>query len=98
MSDNEKQTKSNSISEKLTLPWIVITITSIIAFMAFLIVMFLDTHKAPIFFGVFLLTIAAAVLLDGIYKKRESYLSGNLNFIMAALSVICAVLVMNMNR
>lgn len=95
MSNKEKQANSNPLSERLTLPWIVITIISIVAFMAFLIAMFFQFHT-PIFFGVFLLTIAAAVLLDGIYKKRESYLSGNLNFIMAALSVICAVLVMNM--
>ncbi|MBP9989262.1 MAG: hypothetical protein KBT46_07165 [Ruminococcus sp.] len=95
MSDKEKQSSGGAFSEKLTLPWLIITIISIISFMAFLISMFFQFHTS-VFFGIFLLTIAAAVLLDGIYKKRESYLSGNLNFIMAALSVICAVIVMNM--
>lgn len=94
MKDKEKQTYSNAFVEKLTVPWLIVTIISIIAFMAFLISMFFQFHT-PIFFGIFLLTIAAAVLLDGIYKKKENYLSGNLNFIMAVLSVICAVIVMN---
>lgn len=79
----------------MTLPWLVIMITSMVSFLAFLIAMFFEFHAA-VFFAVFILVIAAAVLLDGIHKRRENYISGNVNFIMVVLCVICAVLVMNM--
>lgn len=96
MSDNKKKNSdSGFFAEKITVPWLVVTIFSMISFLAFLISMFFGKYTA-IFFGIFILAIAAVVLLDGIHKKRENYISGNLNFIMFVLCIICAVIVMNM--
>ena len=96
MSDKKKK-KSDSgfFTEKNTVPWLIVTIFSMISFLAFLISMFFGKFTS-IFFGIFILAIAAVVLLDGIHKKRENYISGNLNFIMTVLCIICAVIVMNM--
>lgn len=90
-----KNTESGFFAEKMTLPWLIVTIFSMISFLAFLIAMFFGKYTA-IFFGIFILAIAAVVLLDGIHKKKENYISGNLNFIMVVLCIICAVIVMNM--
>lgn len=96
MSDNKKKNSdSGFFAEKITVPWLVVTIFSMISFLAFLISMFFGKFTS-IFFGIFILAIAAVVLLDGIHKKRENYISGNLNFIMVVLCIICAVIVMNM--
>lgn len=96
MSDNKKKNSdSGFFAEKITVPWLVVTIFSMISFLAFLISMFFGKYTA-IFFGIFILAIAAVVLLDGIHKKRENYISGNLNFIMVVLCIICAVIIMNM--
>lgn len=96
MSDNKKKNSdSGFFTEKITVPWLVVTIFSMISFLAFLISMFFGKYTA-IFFGIFILAIAAVVLLDGIHKKRENYISGNLNFIMVVLCIICAVIIMNM--
>lgn len=91
----DKKPEINFLSERITLPWLIVTIFSMVSFLAFLISMFFGKYT-PIFFGIFILSIAAVVLLDGIHKKRENYISGNLNFIMVVLCVICAVIVMNM--
>lgn len=96
MANKEKKTDDTGFfAEKLTIPWLVVTIFSMISFLAFLIAMFFGKYTA-IFFGIFILAIAAVILLDGIHKKKENYISGNLNFIMVALCIICAVIVMNM--
>ena len=87
---------SNAFKDKLTLPWLIVTIASMVAFVAFLIAMYFGFH-APIFFGILILVIGSMILLDGIHKKRENYVSGNLNFIMVALCVICAAVVMNLD-
>lgn len=91
--ENKNNTGKNFV-EKITLPWLIVSILAMVAFLAFLIAMFFEFHTS-VFFGIFVLVIAAAVLLDGIKKKKENYLSGNLNYIMAALCVICAVIFMN---
>lgn len=83
------------IKERLTLPWLIISIASIVSFMAFLIAMFFQFHTA-VFFAVFLLVIASAVFLDGLHKKKQNYISGNINFIMTILCIICAVVVISM--
>ena len=83
------------IKQKLTLPWLIITIASMVSFMAFLIAMFFQFHTA-VFFAVFLIVIASAVFLDGIHKKKQNYISGNINFIIAILCVICAMVVIGM--
>ena len=85
--NNKKKPDSGFFTEKITVPWLIVTIFSMISFLAFLISMF---------FGNFILAIASVVLLDGIHKKKENYISGNLNFIMFVLCIICAVIVMNM--
>ncbi len=86
---------NEAFTQKLTLPWLIISIASMVSFFAFIIAMFFQFYAA-VFFAVFLLVIAAAILLDGIHKKKENYISGNINFIMAILCVLCAVVVMNM--
>ena len=96
MKNKGNSTASSNLKDKFTLPWLVVTIASMITFVAFLIAMYFGFH-APVFFGVFILVIAAMILLDGIHKKKENYVSGNLNFIMVALCVICAAVVMNLD-
>ena len=93
---NDNSAVSNVLKDRLTLPWLIVTIASMVAFVAFLIAMYFEFH-APIFFGILILVIGSMILLDGIHKKRENYVSGNLNFIMVALCVICAVVVMNLD-
>lgn len=92
----ENSTVNANIKDRLTLPWLIVTIASMISFVAFLVAMYFGFH-APIFFGVFILVIAAMILLDGIHKKKENYVSGNMNFIMVALCIICAAVVMNLD-
>lgn len=93
--NNKKKSDSGFFTEKITVPWLIVTIFSMISFLAFLISMFFGKFTS-IFFGIFILAIASVVLLDGIHKKKENYISGNLNFIMFVLCIICAVIVMNM--
>ncbi|MDD7614473.1 MAG: hypothetical protein PUJ59_03085 [Clostridiaceae bacterium] len=96
MSDKKNNNSDNGFfSEKITIPWLIVTIFSMISFLAFLISMFFGKYT-PIFFAIFILAIASVVLLDGIHKKKENYISGNLNFIMVVLCIICAVIVINM--
>ena len=92
----ENSTVNANFKDRLTLPWLIVTIASMICFVAFLVAMYFGFH-APVFFGVFILVIAAMILLDGIHKKKENYVSGNLNFIMVALCVICAAVVMKLD-
>ena len=96
MSDKKNNNSDNGFfSEKITIPWLIVTIFSMISFLAFLISMLFGKYT-PIFFAIFILAIASVVLLDGIHKKKENYISGNLNFIMVVLCIICAVIVINM--
>ena len=96
MSGKKNNNSDNGFfSEKITIPWLIVTIFSMISFLAFLISMFFGKYT-PIFFAIFILAIASVVLLDGIHKKKENYISGNLNFIMVVLCIICAVIVINM--
>lgn len=93
--NNQKHNDNATIKQKLTLPWLIITIASMVSFMAFLIAMFFQFYTA-VFFAIFLLVIASAIFLDGIHKKKQNYISGNINFIIVILCVICAVVVMGM--
>ena len=96
MSDKKNNNSDNGFfSEKITIPWLIVTIFSMISFLAFLISMFFGKYT-PIIFAIFIRAIASVVLLDGIHKKKENYISGNLNFIMVVLCIICAVIVINM--
>lgn len=96
MSDKKNNNSDNGFfTEKITIPWLIVTIFSMISFLAFLISMFFGKYT-PIFFAIFILAIASVILLDGIHKKKENYISGNLNFIMVVLCIICAVIVINM--
>ncbi len=95
MQKENKPVDNTEIKQKLTLPWLIISIASMVSFMAFLIAMFFQFHTA-VFFAVFLMVIATAVFLDGVHKKKQNYVSGNINFIMAILCVICAMVVIGM--
>lgn len=92
---NNTAVDNAEIKQKLTLPWLIISIASMLSFLAFLIAMFFQFYTA-VFFAVFLIVIASAVFLDGIHKKKQNYVSGNINFIMAILCVICAMVVIGM--
>ncbi len=92
---NSNEIDNASIKQKLTLPWLIISIASMVSFLAFLIAMFFQFYTA-VFFAIFLVVIASAVFLDGIHKKKQNYVSGNINFIMAILCVICAMVVVGM--
>lgn len=92
---NKTAVDNTEIKQKLTLPWLIISIASMLSFLAFLIAMFFQFHTA-VFFAVFLIVIASAVFLDGVHKKKQNYVSGNINFIMAILCVICAMVVIGM--
>lgn len=91
---NESNAVGSILKDKLTLPWLVVTIASMVVFIAFLIAMYFG-KLAYLFFGILILMVGSMVLLDGIYKKKQSYLSGNLNFIMVALCVILAAVVIS---
>lgn len=92
-SDNNSAIGS-MLKDKMSLPWLIVTVASMIVFIAFLVAMYFG-KLAYIFFGILILIVGSMVLLDGIYKKRQSYLSGNLNFIMVALCVVLAVVVIS---
>ena len=70
LSNSEKM----NIKQQLTLPWLIISIASIVSFMAFLIAMFFQFYTA-VFFAIFLCVIASAVFLDGVHKKKQNYIS-----------------------
>ncbi len=84
------------LAQKLTLPWLIISIASMISLLAFLIAMFFHFHTA-IFFAVFLFIVAAAIVVEGINKRKENHIGGNISFVMAILCVLCAVMVIGMN-
>ncbi|MBQ8575093.1 MAG: hypothetical protein IJ447_03495 [Clostridia bacterium] len=93
--NNQTHNDNATLKQKLTLPWLIITIASMVSFMAFLIAMFFQFYTA-VFFAVFMLVIASAIFLDGIHKKKQNYISGNINFIIAILCVIIAMVGMGM--
>lgn len=76
----------------LTLPWLVIAISSMVMFMAFLISMFYEFHTA-VFFAVWMWIIAISLFVDGVAKRKQSKLNGNLTIIMGVLAVIAGVYV-----
>lgn len=76
----------------LTLPWLIIAISSMVMFMAFLISMFYEFHT-EFFFAVWMWIIAAALFVDGAAKRRLNKLNGNITLIMGVLAVIAGVFV-----
>ena len=76
----------------LTLPWLIIAISSMFMFMAFLVSMFYEFHTA-VFFAVWMWIIAAALFVDGIAKRKQNKLNGNVTLIMGVLAVIAGVFV-----
>ena len=98
MSENRKKSKETTqIKEKLTLPWLIISIVSMISFFAFVVAMFYGKYEAE-FFATFILTLASGIFLDGIHKKKQNYISGNINFFMVILCILCAVMIVIINR
>lgn len=81
---------------KITLPWLIIGISSMVMFMAFLIAMFFNFHTAW-FFSIWMWIIAAALVLDGIGKRKKNKAKGNLSLIMGVIAFIAGVLIINMN-
>lgn len=78
--------------QSITLPWLIIAISSMVMFMAFLISMFYEFHTA-VFFAVWMWIIAVSLFIDGISKRKKNKLSGNITLIMGVLAVIAGVFV-----
>ena len=98
MSENKPKNKDNKqIKEKLTLPWLIISIASMLTFFAFVVAMFYGKYEAELFAS-FVLVIASGIFLDGLHKKKQKYISGNINFFMVILCILCAVMIIAMNR
>lgn len=76
----------------LTLPWLIIAISSMVMFMAFLVSMFYEFHTA-VFFAIWMWIIAVSLFIDGISKRKQSKLNGNITLIMGVLAVIAGVFV-----
>ncbi|MBQ8782162.1 MAG: hypothetical protein IJZ57_00110 [Clostridia bacterium] len=76
----------------LTLPWLIIAISSMVMFMAFLISMFYEFHTA-VFFAIWMWIIAASLFVDGVSKRKRNKLKGNITLIMGVLAVIAGVFV-----
>ena len=92
-----KQNENQPIKQKLTLPWLIISIASMLTFFAFVVAMFYGKYEAELF-ATFVLVIAAGVFLDGLHKKKQNYISGNINFFMVILCILCAVMIVAINR
>ncbi len=87
--------KNNQQMPKLTLPMLIIIISSMVMFMAFLISMFYEFHTA-IFFAVWMWIIAISLFIDGIPKRKQNKLNGNITLIMGVLAVIAGVVVLTL--
>ncbi len=93
----KKPKLSNEGLSEITLPWLIIGISSMIMFVAFLIAMFFNFHTAW-FFSVWLWIVACALVYDGIIKRKSNKFSGNLSMIMGVLAFIAGVLIINMQK
>ena len=72
MSENKPKNKDNKqIKEKLTLPWLIISIASMLTFFAFVVAMFYGKYEAELF-ATFVLVIASGIFLDGVHRKSRS--------------------------
>ena len=80
---------------KITLPWLIIGIASMFMFMAFLISMYFEFHTA-LFFAVCMWIISAALIFDGVSRRKKSKASGNLSLCMGVLAFIAGVAVLNL--
>lgn len=88
---------SNDELPKITLPWLIIGISSMLMFLAFLIAMFFNFHTAW-FFTVWMWLIAGSLIFDGISKRKADKAKGNLSMIMGIIAFIAGVLIINMQK
>ena len=84
-----KPTDKNEIP-KITLPWLIIAIASMVMFFVFLISLYLNFYTA-IFFTVWIWIIAGALIYNGINKRKTDKPVGNLNIIMGVIAFIGGV-------
>lgn len=82
---------------KITLPWLIIGISSMIMFMVFLIAMFFNFHTAW-FFAVWMWIVAGALVYDGISKRKDNKPVGNRSMIMGVVAFIAGVLIIGMQK
>ena len=82
---------------KITLPWLIIGISSMVMFMVFLIAMYFNFHTAW-FFSIWMWLIAGSLVFDGISKRKASKAIGNLSLIMGVVAFIAGVLILNMQK
>lgn len=87
--------KTPEKTPNLTLPWVIIAIASMVMFLAFLISMFYEFHTA-VFFAVWMWIIAISLFIDGVAKRRQSKLNGNITLIMGVLAVIAGLFVISL--
>ena len=82
---------------KITLPWLIIGISSMVMFLVFLVAMYFNFHTAW-FFCVWMWIIAGSLIFDGISKQRSGKAIGKLSLIMGVVAFIAGVLIINMQK
>lgn len=80
---------------KITLPWLIIAVSSMVMFMAFLIAMYFGFHT-EVFFAVWMWIIAVSLFVDGISKRKVRKTAGNLSLCMGIMAFIAGVVVLNL--
>ena len=80
---------------KMTLPWLIIAVSSMVMFMAFLIAMYFGFHT-KVFFAVWMWIVAVSLFIDGISKRKVRKTAGNLSLCMGVMAFIAGVAVLNL--
>lgn len=78
----------------ITLPWLIIAISSMIMFMAFLISMYFEFHTA-IFFAIWMWIISLSLFFEGKNRRKKNKFSGNICLCMGVVAFISGVVVLN---
>ncbi len=82
---------------KITLPWLIIGISSMIMFVVFLIAMFFNFHTAW-FFCAWMWVIACALIFDGVSRRKNNIVVGNISIIMGIISFIAGIMIINLQK
>ena len=96
--NKDKKQKAPVESEsfpKITLPWLIIAISSMVMFMAFLIAMYFGFHT-KVFFAVWMWIVAISLFVDGFSKRKVRKTAGNLSLCMGVMAFIAGIAVLNL--
>lgn len=91
----QKTPVESEIFPKITLPWLIIAVSSMVMFMAFLIAMYFGFHT-KVFFAVWMWIVAVSLFVDGISKRKVRKTAGNLSLCMGVMAFIAGVAVLNL--